>query len=249
MKKIQQLLIKWLGKLLLFSFDSLVYLFVSKESVFDKNTHQIVKLLQDNHHDILNEIQQLYHTKDLKNVDDFYKVDTYIGQDENWKVYPFALFNNFFEDNLNKCPNTRRLIESLPFCTSSMFSILHPKMHILPHKGLYKGVVRILFTIESPEHQKAWIKVDGKKIYFESGQSIFFDETFLHEVRNESESQIRSVLYMDIYRRLPFPFNIFNKIIFKLLQKSFFVKTKVSDYKILTGSKVFKKDKLVSYPF
>ena len=101
-----------------------------------------------------------------------------------------------------------------------MFSILRPGKHGLPHRGVYRGVYRCLFTITMSDGGDCWIKVNGKKIPFRAGEAIVFDDCALHEVKNETEAPRVSV-YLDLYRKLPFPLNIINNIFYSILRHSY----------------------------
>lgn len=236
------------GTAVLKSFDFLVAKCTSNKSVYSSEQIAFDQKLTANLEAIYHEYKIIYQSRKLHNVEDFYKVETEIGQDENWKVFPLVLFNNFFINNLNQCPQTHQMIREIGCCTSAMFSVLHPDKHILPHRGLYKGIIRVLFTIEAPENGRSWMMIDGKKYVFERGQSIYFDETFEHEVKNESD-EYRVVLYMDIYRALPFPLNLLNTFIFRLLQVSPFVSSRVREYQRMTNTPVAFKCKTRGYRF
>lgn len=112
-----------------------------------------------------------------------------------------------------------------------MFSVLGPGKYIPPHKGIYKGIYRCLFVLQTQENA-AWILINKKKIYFKNGESVIFDETFEHEVKNESNAP-RVALYLDIYRKLPFPLNVLNRLMYFLIRKSPFVKNILKEYKKL----------------
>lgn len=243
----QWFLIK-IGLVVLKLFDYLVTIFANNQEVYGADEIEFDALLKDSLPDIYAEYMHLRGSNLLLNVQDFYKVETDIGQDEDWKVYPFILYNHFFDENLKQCPKTAKVLKEIPACTSAMFSTLYPRKHIYPHKGLYKGVIRVLFTLEAPKHGQAWIRVGQEKFVFQEGQSIYFDETFEHEVKNESEEN-RVVLYMDIYRDLPLPLNILNQFIFRLLQKSPFIAKKVSEYQETANTGVDHKATLQGYQF
>jgi beta-hydroxylase len=236
------------GNFTLKSFDFLVDFLVSPKAVFDMKNTELLKLLDDNIDFIQKEYQAIFDNNQLNNIEDFYKVDTEIGQDENWKSFPFKLYNNSFEKNLLLCPNINRLLQSIPSCTSAMISVLCPGKYISPHKGLYKGIIRCLFTIEVPSEGAVWIVIDGKRYDFQRGKAIFFDETYLHEVKNEADGN-RVALYLDIYRQLPFPLNLLNRIVFNLLKNSFFITQKVKGYSEISNSRIINQQKLVGYQF
>ena len=55
-----------------------------------------------------------------------------------------------------------------------------------------------------------WIRVADDISHWEEGRSMIFDDTYYHEVRNDTDSW-RVVLFVDFLRPLPFPVSILNK--------------------------------------
>jgi beta-hydroxylase len=68
-------------------------------------------------------------------------------------------------------------VSEIPGCCAAMFSVLEPGKYIPPHKGIYKGIYRCLFTIQLEEKSDCWIRVNQTKIRFKEGSFIVFDET------------------------------------------------------------------------
>lgn len=223
------------GGMILSSFDKICDVFYPNQAVYNISSIQEIKQLENHHSTIFEEYKNINLSNSFQNVKDFYVVETDIGQDENWKGFPLIIFNYKFDKNVAQCPATYSIISKLPGCTSAMFSVLHPGKHILPHKGLYKGVLRCLFTLQAPENGRSWIKVNGHKYPFETGKCILFDETFEHEVLNDSD-RMRIVLYLDIYRKLPFPLDLLNKLIFTLLKTSPFIQNILTSYQQISPS-------------
>lgn len=225
------------GLIVIAIFNKLVVFFGKDKDIISSLSIPFNEVLTQNYKLIKKEFEQVFVSKSLENIEDFYKVDTYIGQDDQWKAYPFIIWNHKFESNLKKCPEVDNLLKEIPGCTSAMFSVLLPGKHILSHKGVYKGVIRCLLTLELKENAVCWIQVNNNKIFFKEGEAIYFDETFEHEVKNESD-HIRAVLYLDIYRKLPFPLNILNRTLFYLFSKSPYMQTIIKEYQNLRPSTV-----------
>jgi beta-hydroxylase len=57
---------------------------------------------------------------------------------------------------------------------------------------------------------------------WEEGKSIIFDDTYMHEVWNDTEGE-RAVLFMDVVRPLRFPVSALNKFIIWLVSLSVYV--------------------------
>lgn len=229
-------IVKFLGVSILRIFDTLVGIFAINKPILNERDYSFCKTLHENHKVILQEYNNTLEGK-LHSIKDFYKTETDLNYDENWKAIPIVLFGYLFKENALKYPNTCALIYSLPGCCGAMFSILAPGKYIPPHKGIYKGVYRCLFTLQVAKDGESWIYIDGKKVTFIEGELIIFDETFEHEVMNDTAFP-RIVLYLDLYRKLPFPLSVMNNLLFFLLQRSSFVKTILKEYQKLENSSI-----------
>src|SRR5690606_21678056 len=126
---------------LLKTFDWLVSVFVSNKAVRSSESIPFNQEIESKLQEVTREFESVYGHKGFALIKDFYKVQTDIGQDENWKAFPFIVYNFSFEKNMQRCPETTALLNRIPGCTSAMFSLLLPGKHILPHKGVYKGVI------------------------------------------------------------------------------------------------------------
>ncbi len=210
-------------------FDFLTSAVTNDNPIRDTNSIEFCSALEANWKIFRQEYDMLLSVKELKNVRDFYKVQTDLKQDDNWKAFPLVLFNYRFKENSQLCLNTYEFISGIPGCTSAMFSTLGPWKHVPAHRGIYKGLLRCLLGLSVPVGDECWIKINGKKIPFEEGKCIVFDETAEHEVFN-GNNRPRVVLYLDIYRRLPFPVNKLNDLIFHALRRSPFVTNILSEY-------------------
>jgi beta-hydroxylase len=222
-------LVKFPGIAVLRTFDFLVQTFALNKEVLPEQQFPFAKILANNRLAFLQEYERLRSESEIHSVKDFYKVDTDLQYDNNWKAVPIILFNYAFKESVRRCPETFRVISQRPGCCGAMFSVLAPGKHIPPHRGIYKGVWRCLLTLKVEPGADCWIRVNEQKLYFKEGNSIVFDETAEHEVMNASSSP-RIVLYLDFYRKLPFPLNYLNNIVFGLLRKSPFVKTICDEY-------------------
>jgi len=114
-----------------------------------------------------------------------------------WKVFSFIFFNMKFPDNAALCPNTAKLIYSIPEIISCDYSFLKPHTHIQPHKGYTKMVLRCHLPLIVPPGNKCAIRVGDETKEWEEGKLIIFDDSFEHEAWNRSD-QNRAVLMFDI---------------------------------------------------
>lgn len=179
----------------------------------------------ENHQPVIREELNgiLEHLDQVPNFQQISEDQKSITRDDKWKTYFFYGFGYKAEQNCARCPETTRLIEQIPGMKTAFFSILAPGKHIPEHRGLYKGFIRYHLGVKIPEPETlCGIKVDGETRHWKEGESLIFDDTYLHEAWNNSD-EIRVVLFMDILRPLKFPGNIINDIILRLIKRSSYI--------------------------
>jgi beta-hydroxylase len=136
-----------------------------------------------------------------------------ITQDDQWKTFFLAGFGLQSEENCRRCPETARLLKKIPGMKTAFFSILSPNKHIPPHRGAYNGVLRYHLGLIVPEpKEKCRIRIEREITHWEEGKSLIFDDSFNHEVWNETAGH-RAVLFVDFERPVKFPFNLLNKLL------------------------------------
>jgi len=159
----------------------------------------------------------------LPNFQEISKDQVGITDDDRWKT--FFLYGYGFKAKLTTemCPGTAALMEQIPGMKTAMFSILSPRKHILDHRGPYKGVLRYHLGLIVPREAEACrIRVGDDVRHWEEGKSLIFDDTFNHEVWNDTD-ETRVVLFVDVLRPLPAPESKINKLIVKAIGLSPFV--------------------------
>jgi ornithine lipid ester-linked acyl 2-hydroxylase len=159
----------------------------------------------------------------LPNFQEISKDQIEITDDDRWKT--FFLYGYGFKAKLGveMCPRTAALMEQIPGMKTAMFSILSPRKHILDHRGPYKGVLRYHLGLIVPRDAEACrIRVGEDIRHWEEGKSMIFDDTFNHEVWNDTD-ETRVVLFVDVLRPLPFPYAAINSLIVKVIGLSPFV--------------------------
>jgi ornithine lipid ester-linked acyl 2-hydroxylase len=159
----------------------------------------------------------------LPNFQDISKDQIEITDDDRWKT--LFLYGYGFEAKLGVelCPRTAELMRAIPGMKTAMFSILSPRKHILDHRGPYKGVLRYHLGLIVPRDAPACrIRVGEDFRHWEEGRSLVFDDTFNHEVWNDTD-ETRVVLFVDVLRPLPSPWDQINGAIVKAIGYSPFV--------------------------
>lgn len=139
-----------------------------------------------------------------------------IQSDDQWKTFFLRGVGMDCEENARRCPETMKLIEKIPGCTTAFFSILSPRKHIPHHRGPWAGVLRLHMGLLVPEpaHQ-CRIRIADRVCSWQEGKCLIFDDTYNHEVWNDTDGY-RVVLFIDFARPLRWPMNVFNEWLMNL---------------------------------
>lgn len=107
-----------------------------------------------------------------------------------------------FDENCARFPRTSALLDRLPLVTingsptQAFFSALKPKTTIPPHYGTSNAEITVHLPLIVPPH--CYLKAAGEERAVAAGKSLFFDDTYLHEARNESD-EVRIVLLFTVW--------------------------------------------------
>ncbi len=179
------------------------------------------KLLEDNWKEIREEIYNVIDNSG--SIPKFHEVDDgqeYISNNDgiSWSLLNIKLYDMWHSNNMKKCPKTVRLLKNIKNVKSIYFSILDPGKYIPPHHGPYMGILRYQLALSVPKEGNCELIVDNKKYIWKEGKSVMFDDTFTHEVKNQTNEK-RIALLLDI-KRTDFKgfFYYYDQFIFRLIQ-------------------------------
>ena len=141
--------------------------------------------------------------KELQGLDlqkDFYPWPQSDGYTGVWSV--FGLFFNCdpylpidLPKNQARCPETVKMLKSLPRLVDAGFSLVGPNSRILPHSDNYgPKLQRLHLGVQVPKGSE--MIVAGQKMEWEEGRVVMFDRSQIHEVTNTS-TEPRVVLLCD----------------------------------------------------
>jgi len=193
--------------------ESLVpqYSKVGDSIFFSKEQFPWVDMLEANWKVIREELDEVMEYADaLPNFQDISPRQSRIANDNLWKTFFFCAFGFKSKKNCDRCPETAKLLEKIPGLKVAFFSILAPGKHIPEHRGKHKGLIRYHLGLKVPEPRSACrIRIADQIAYWEEGKSLLFDDTYYHEVWNDTNGY-RVVLFLDIARPLRFPLSLVN---------------------------------------
>jgi len=122
------------------------------------------------------------------------------AQPAQWDGYFFYRHGERFDDHHARCPRTSAVLERVPLvrirdhAPETLFSVLRPGTHILPHRGVTNTrLVTHLPLIVPPD---CAINVGGELHEWKEGRCVTFDDTFEHEAWNRSD-RTRVVVILD----------------------------------------------------
>ena len=225
-KKRRKKLVKDLGGKALWSIEKLMakYSQVPTTPFLDPAQFSWTKRLEDNWSTIRKELDQILKNKHaIPNFQDISEDQKSITADDNWKTYFLYGFGYKAEQNCARCPETTKLIETVPDMTTAFFSILEPGKHIPAHRGVYKGFLRYHLGLLIPEpKEQCRIRVQNQYAHWEEGQSMMFDDTYDHEVWNNTDG-LRAILFMDVIRPMRFPASMVNSLIINSIKHTGYI--------------------------
>ena len=179
------------------------------------------KILEKNWTEIKQEIEGVIESG--KTIPKFHEVDNwqeYISDNDglSWNLLNLLLYDMWHKKNTKLCPKTTSILKKIKVVKSAYFSILSPGKHIPPHKGPYKGIIRYQLAISVPKKGECKIFVDGTPHYWIEGKSVLFDDTYTHEVVNNTDEH-RIALLLDVKRSIPgFFMRQYDHFIFGIIQ-------------------------------
>ena len=114
-----------------------------------------------------------------------------------WELYRLYYNGVTIDGNCERCPETTRLFQSIPGFTGTVaFGVAAGGTHIQPHFGVTNAKLRCHLGLVVPP--QCWIRAGKETQTWEEGKCLIFDDSFEHEVGNESDDP-RYILLLDVH--------------------------------------------------
>jgi ornithine lipid ester-linked acyl 2-hydroxylase len=201
-------LLKRVGKPIVRSIDRFManQSLVGNPEIFDPALFPWVAELESSWREIRAELDRLLeHREQLPRFVDIQPDQGKINPDAGWKTFFFSGLGVQSEHNRALCPATARALDRIPHVELALFSILAPGLHIPRHGGVTKGLVRCHLALKVPrDAEGAVMRVGSTQFHWAEGKAIVFDDTYKHEVRNDTAEE-RVVLLLDTRRPMRWP--------------------------------------------
>ena len=119
---------------------------------------------------------------------------------KTWKTMGLYFWKYRNHRNCRDCPQTVKILESLPNMTGGSLSILEPGSNINPHHGDTNAIIRIHLALSTPAPLPVCGFQVGKEIRsWEDGKALMFCDAHPHTAWNRSDRR-RLILIVDVMR-------------------------------------------------
>lgn len=160
-----------------------------------------LKLLEDNWETIRDEALALSKLSEIKAPDKHNDIGFNSFFKYGWKRFYLKWYDAKHPSAQQLCPKTVELLNKIPSVKAAMFAELPSGGRLNPHRDPYAGSLRYHLGLSTPNDDRCYIDVDGIRHVWHDGEGVIFDETYVHEARNNSETN-RIILFCDIERPL-----------------------------------------------
>ena len=145
-----------------------------------------------------------------------------IAKVDMWRSFFLWGYGFPIDENLARCPRTAAVVKQVPGLNSAFFSILAPGTHIPAHRGVTKGLITCHLGLIVPPVGDVRMRVDDRIVRWTEGETLVFDDTYEHEVWNDSDAT-RVVLLIQFDRPLRNPGKWFADLFMGFVKRSAFV--------------------------
>ena len=223
-----------------------LYIFTEKraaKAVIDMTDFPELKIIQDNWQTIAKEAQGLYENKVFDSIKDkdsasYYDIGFRTFYKYGWSKYYLSWYGGYEHASATRtCPKTQEILRQCPSVNGAMFSLLPPGSELTRHLDPCAASLRYHLGLVTPNKDEAFINVDGHNLSWRDGDSLMFDETYLHYAKNNTD-QYRLILMCDVNRPTSLLGTIFNNIVYKPVLKATIVPNSDEDKRGL-ANKIF----------
>ena len=120
-----------------------------------------------------------------------------------WKRFYLKWYSAQHPSAIMYCPKTVAILRGIPSVKAAMFAELPPGAKLNPHRDPYAGSIRYHLGLVTPNNDACYINVDGVPYSWRDGESVMFDETYIHEAYNNTDID-RIILFCDVERPMKY---------------------------------------------
>lgn len=147
-----------------------------------------------------------------------------LNRDGRWKSFILYGYGIRSDRNCARCPDTANLLQRVPGLETAFFSILAPGVHLKKHRGPTKAIFTYHLGLIVPEpRERCYIELEGNRHLWREGKSLVFDDTWQHQVRNDTDRD-RVVLLLHVRRPVRFPGSLVSSLFLRAIKASPFIR-------------------------
>jgi len=140
----------------------------------------------------------------------------------DWRMFVLKAYDLPVPENLARMPVLGRLLAECPEVKSAAISFLAPRKHIPRHRGPFRGIMRFHLGLVIPKQADGRpatvMMINHQEKRIADGECMLWDDTFPHEVMNNTD-QARVALLLDVWRpRMPLDMEILSRLIVRGVQ-------------------------------
>lgn len=196
---------------------------VGNPPVFDPATFPWTAELEASWRRIREEALEVLEDEDIPILPDISPDHGRLGADRKWKSFFLYGYGYRVDGNCVKAPATAAIASRVPGLNSAFFSILAPGARIPRHRGVTKGLITCHLGIVVPKDWRSVrMAVDDQMVNWREGKCLVFDDTYHHEVWNETD-ETRVVLLVQFERPMRQPGRAIGRAFMGAVRRSPFV--------------------------
>lgn len=201
------------------------------QPVMDSGDFPWAAMLEENFPVIQRELDRVMEFREsLPQLHEMQREQYRVNADNNWKVFVISGWGHESEVGEQLCPETARILREIPGVRSAIFSILDAGAQIPDHRGHIKGLLRGHLAMRVPrEREKCFLRVEDKVCHWEEGKLLIFDDSYRHEVQNNTDEE-RIVLLLHFDRPMNRLGQFTNAVLMSAIRKSPFVKKAIRNH-------------------
>jgi aspartate beta-hydroxylase len=131
------------------------------------------------------------------------QADISANDGRDWRLFIMKAYGVSFSDKLQRCPTVAAILELTPEAVSCSFSYIAPGKHVPRHRGPFRGILRFHLMLSMPNDENGVpacdLMINDIPRRLTDGQSLLWDDTFPHELKNRSD-KVRIALLLDVWR-------------------------------------------------
>lgn len=184
-------------------YNLLMYAFsaVPARPILDRRGFPQLDLLQDNWQAIRAEAMHLFDEGFIRSAEKHNDASFNSFFKQGWKRFYLKWYGEPLASAETLCPETVKLLNSIPSVKAAMFALLPPGSKLNPHRDPFAGSLRYHLGLITPNSDECRIFVDGEMHAWRDGKDVVFYETYVHWAENRTD-QTRVILFADVERPL-----------------------------------------------